>query len=177
MRGLLSLLLAPRLFLHAFIPARSPSYNFLTRRALSFKLPRDIDLPLDKIEFSYARSSGPGGQNVNKVNTKAEMRFHVMDADWLPIEVRKRLADYQVNKINNKGELVVTSQESRTQSQNREDCILKLQTMIAEAYVEPKERAMWEGLSQQGKTERKQEKRKRGDVKASRSNKSFDYDD
>jgi ribosome-associated protein len=79
--------------------------------------------------------------------------------------------------MNKLGELVVTSQESRTQSQNRADCVEKLQNMIAEAYVEPKERAMWEGLSQQGKAERLGDKKKRGEVKATRSRKSFDYDD
>lgn len=96
----------------------------------SMKQPKDIILPMDKIDFSYARSSGPGGQNVNKLNTKAELRFHVMTADWLPIEVRQRLFEYQANKINKNGEIVVTSQESRTQSSNREDCVLKLQTMV-----------------------------------------------
>lgn len=43
---------------------------------------RFISIPVDRIDFNYARSSGPGGQNVNKVNTKAELRFHVMSADW-----------------------------------------------------------------------------------------------
>ena len=60
------------------------------RTLSSMKDPRDIDIPMDKIEFNYARSSGPGGQNVNKVNTKAELRFHVMTADWLPMDVRER---------------------------------------------------------------------------------------
>jgi peptidyl-tRNA hydrolase ICT1 len=58
-------------------------------------------------------SVGPGGQNVNKVNTKAEIRFHVMTADWLPREVRKRLLEYQANKVNSNGELIITSQEQR----------------------------------------------------------------
>jgi protein subunit release factor A len=84
--------------------------------------------------------------------------------------------EYSANKINKNGEIVVTSQESRTQSSNKEDCVEKLQAMIAEAYVEPKERAMWQGLSMQGKSERRSEKRKRGDVKSTRSRK-IDYDD
>jgi hypothetical protein len=62
----------------------------VSHRLFSIRRPADIDLPMDKIEFSYARSSGPGGQNVNKVNTKAEMRFHVMTAEWIPMEVRER---------------------------------------------------------------------------------------
>ena len=140
--------------------------------------PQDVVIPLDKLEFSFARSSGPGGQNVNKLNTKAEVRFNVFAADWLPFEVKQRLAQQQANKINNDGELLVTSQEHRTQNRNKEDCIDKLRVMLAEAYVEPKERSMWEGISEKGKQERKQEKRKRGAVKQSRtSNRKFDYDD
>jgi hypothetical protein len=52
--------------------------------------PKDIHIPMDKVDFKYARSSGPGGQNVNKVNSKAEIRFHVQSANWLPPEVKKK---------------------------------------------------------------------------------------
>ena len=55
----------------------------------------------------------PGGQNVNKLNTKAEVRFHVLNADWMPDEVKQRLFEQQANRINNNGELLVTSQENR----------------------------------------------------------------
>ena len=54
--------------------------------------PKDIHIPMDKVNFKYARSSGPGGQNVNKVNSKAEIRFHVQSANWLPPEVKKIVA-------------------------------------------------------------------------------------
>lgn len=118
-----------------------------------------------------------GGQNVNKLNTKAEVRFNVLEATWLPDEVKERLLDLQANKINNSGDLIVTSQEHRTQTSNRKDCFEKLQKMIAEAYIEPKERAMWEGISEKGKQQRKEEKRKRGVVKENRRIKqSRDYD-
>ena len=121
----------------------------------------DIVIPLDKLDFAFARSSGPGGQNVNKLNTKAEVRFNVYQADWLPYEVKQRLL-----------------QQHRTQNRNKEDAIDKLRVMVAEAYIEPKERNMYEGISQKGKIERKDEKRKRGAVKQSRtSNRKFDFDD
>ena len=129
---------------------------------------KDVDIPLDRVEFSFARSSGPGGQNVNKLNTKAEIRFHVNSADWLPVAVRARLLQYQSNKISKDGELIITSQEHRTQAKNKDDCISKLQEMVAEAYVEPKDRQMWEGISEKGKEQRRDEKRKRGSVKTSR---------
>eukprot|EP01036_Dinobryon_divergens_P050807 gene50807-68020_t len=54
--------------------------NYIPRR------PNDIFIPLDKVDFNFARSSGPGGQNVNKLNTKAEIRFNVSTADWIPDE-------------------------------------------------------------------------------------------
>ena len=69
-----------------------------------YKRPDDIYIPLDKIDFSFARSSGPGGQNVNKLNTKAEIRFNIQLADWIPNEVKQRLIQYQSNKINKDGE-------------------------------------------------------------------------
>ena len=85
--------------------------------------------------------------------------------------------EYSANRITKNGELVVSSQESRTQSSNREDCVWKLKTLIAEAYMEPKERKMWEGLSEQGKENRRAEKKKRAAVKNVRREKSFDFDD
>ena len=75
--------------------------------------PKDIVIPLDKVSFAYARSAGPGGQNVNKLNTKAEIRFNVSEADWLPAEVRARLQQYQFNKISKDGDLYICSQEHR----------------------------------------------------------------
>ena len=139
--------------------------------------PDDVIIPLDKVDFSYARSSGPGGQNVNKVNTKAEVRFHVDTADWLPVDVRNRLMSYQENKVTKDGMLIVTSQEHRTQAKNREDCMSKLRVMIAEAYIEPKDRQMWEGISEEGKRQRVKDKKQRGAVKNVRRSKNFDFDD
>lgn len=137
---------------------------------------KDVQIPLDKVDFQFARSSGPGGQNVNKLNTKAEMRFHVMSADWLAPEVRQRLVQYQANKISKDGELIVSSQEHRTQSKNKDDCIEKLKVMVAEAMLTPKQREMWVGLGEKGKAMRKQEKRKRGDIKEGRRKNFKDFD-
>ena len=97
-----------------------------------------------ELEVTTARSSGPGGQNVNKLNTKAEMRFNVDEADWIPEEVKARLKEIQGKNINKGGELYVSSQEHRTQKQNKLDCIEKLREMVAFAYLEPKERKMYE---------------------------------
>jgi protein subunit release factor B len=137
---------------------------------------KDVVIPMDKIDFSFARSSGPGGQNVNKLNTKAEMRFNVNSANWLAVEVRQRLLQYNANKITKDGELYVSSQEHRTQAKNKSDCVTKLKELIAEAMLTPKEREIWVGLSEKTKKTRRDDKRKRGDVKNNRKKiKDFDF--
>jgi protein subunit release factor B len=91
-----------------------PHINFGRRISRTFcEITRKIEIPQDKLEFSYARSSGPGGQNVNKVNSKVEIRFNIKEANWIPEDIRNRLISQQSNKINNDGELIVTSQEHR----------------------------------------------------------------
>ncbi|KAJ7537080.1 hypothetical protein O6H91_12G096500 [Diphasiastrum complanatum] len=70
---------------------------------------------LDHVTLNYARSGGPGGQNVNKVNTKVDMRFKVMDAYWLPERIRLKLLQMEKNRVNNDGELVISSTKTRTQ--------------------------------------------------------------
>ncbi|RYG64615.1 aminoacyl-tRNA hydrolase [archaeon] len=136
---------------------------------------KDIVVPLDKVEFSFARSSGPGGQNVNKLNTKAELRFNVLAADWMVPEIKQRLLQYQANRVSKEGDLIITCQEHRTQSKNREDCLQRLREMLAEASIEPKEREMWEGIGDKGKAKRKELKQRRKSVKQNRrSSRDFD---
>ncbi|XP_015988054.2 peptidyl-tRNA hydrolase ICT1, mitochondrial [Rousettus aegyptiacus] len=91
------------------------------------------DIPLDRLTISYCRSSGPGGQNVNKVNSKAEVRFHLASADWIAEPVRQKMAVTHKNKINRSGELILTSECSRYQLRNLADCLQKIRDMIAEA--------------------------------------------
>ncbi|KAM5274665.1 large ribosomal subunit protein mL62 isoform 1-T1 [Ctenodactylus gundi] len=105
----------------------------------AWKVPEDAssDIPLDRLKISYCRSSGPGGQNVNKVNSKAEVRFHLATADWITEPVREKIALAHKNKINRSGELILTSESSRYQFRNLADCLQKIRDMIAEASQEP----------------------------------------
>uniref|UniRef100_A0A8D0GUZ7 Large ribosomal subunit protein mL62 n=1 Tax=Sphenodon punctatus TaxID=8508 RepID=A0A8D0GUZ7_SPHPU len=91
------------------------------------------DIPLDCLNISYCRSSGPGGQNVNKVNSKAEVRFHLASADWIAEDVRQKMAEMHRNKINKSGELIVKSEVSRYQMRNLADCLQKIRDLIAGA--------------------------------------------
>ncbi|XP_054455296.1 peptidyl-tRNA hydrolase ICT1, mitochondrial [Anoplopoma fimbria] len=98
-----------------------------------------VHIPVDRLTVSYSRSSGPGGQNVNKVSTKAEVRFHVQTADWIPEDVRQNIFEKNKNRINKAGELLVTSELSRSQHRNLSDCIQKISAILAEASEKPRE--------------------------------------
>ncbi|XP_063073136.1 peptidyl-tRNA hydrolase ICT1, mitochondrial [Engraulis encrasicolus] len=96
-----------------------------------------VPIPVDRLKISYSRSSGPGGQHVNKVNSKAEVRFHVATADWIPEEVRWELLKKCAGRVNKSGELVVVSEVSRSQHRNLAECLTKIQQLIEEASYTP----------------------------------------
>ncbi|CAK9144656.1 unnamed protein product [Ilex paraguariensis] len=86
-------------------------------------------ITLDHVTVNFARSGGPGGQNVNKVNTKVDMRFNVKNAHWLSERVREKIIQMEKNRINKDGELVISSTKTRTQKGNIEDALEKLQVL------------------------------------------------
>lgn len=99
-----------------------------------------LKIPLREFRFSFARSSGPGGQNVNKVSSKATLRWPVLASRSLPDSVRQRfLAKYR-RRVTAEGELVITSQRFRDAGRNVADCLEKLRNMLAESAVTPKTR-------------------------------------
>ena len=97
-----------------------------------------IRIPLSEFSFSYMRSSGPGGQNVNKVSTKVRLRWGLLESPSLPETVKKRFRTKHARRITAQGEILVTSQRTRNRSQNVEDCLEKLREMLAVAAVVPK---------------------------------------
>lgn len=136
-------------------------------------IPDIIPIPEESLQITFARSSGAGGQNVNKVNTKVELRFHVDTASWIPAEVRERLKINEANRINNEGYFSLTCQENRTQVQNRKEALRKLQDILRESWKRPKVRKMRKGLSQKTKENRREMKRRVSEKKANR--KSVDF--
>ena len=99
-----------------------------------------LRIPLDEFEFSFVRSAGPGGQNVNKVNTKAVLRWPVAASPSLPPAVRGRFLARFGNRLTTAGELIVVSQRYRDQSRNRADCLEKLREMLAAVATPPRRR-------------------------------------
>src|ERR1700727_14316 len=99
-----------------------------------------LTIPLDEFRFEFARSGGPGGQNVNKVNSKAVLRWNPAESPSLPPAVRDRLLRSLASRLTNEGELLVTSQLTRDQSRNIEDCLEKVRELILAAARPPKAR-------------------------------------
>ncbi|SPQ97598.1 Prokaryotic-type class I peptide chain release factors domain-containing protein [Plasmodiophora brassicae] len=117
-----------------------PSGVIVARRCLAtFDVVDRVMVPRDQVQITFARSAGPGGQNVNKVNTKVEIRFNVETAKWLSDEAKQRLMNQQGHRITKANELVVTSMVSRSQHRNLEDAMQKLQGYIDEAHKVEKE--------------------------------------
>lgn len=92
-----------------------------------------LSIPLDEFEIIYARSSGPGGQNVNKVNSKAQLRWPVLSSPSLSPQIRERLLARHGKRVTGEGILLVTSQRFRDQGKNVADCFDRLREMLLEA--------------------------------------------
>ncbi len=128
-----------------------------------------VHIPRDRVSASFSRSSGAGGQNVNKVSTKADVRFHLASATWLSEEVKGRLAGLYPNHVNAEGEVFVTSQKHRTQESNLEDAMEKLGRMVEKAALVPKVRLLRTNLSELTKNVYREDKRHRAEVKKHRA--------
>ncbi len=124
-------------------------------------------IPISELEFTFARSSGPGGQNVNKTSSKAIMRWSLQAAEWVPEDVKHRFRENFASRLTSDGVVVIHSDESRDRSTNERRCIEKLQDMLRRVWLPPKKRvATKPTYSSQRK--RVEVKRQRSDVKKAR---------
>ena len=124
------------------------------------------DRALEIAEEKFIASSGPGGQNVNKVATSVQLRVDVFQIG-LPPEAFERLKDIAGSKLTKNGEIVFTANEYRTQEQNREAARERLVALLHEALNPPRKRKK-SRVNRVGKIKRLKAKKVRGDVKAKR---------
>jgi ribosome-associated protein len=99
-----------------------------------------IRIPASQLRFTFVRSSGPGGQNVNKVSSKAVLRFRVAESPSLPGDVRDRFLARYGSRVTAEGDVIVTSQRYRDQGRNVADALEKLRAMIASVAKPPTKR-------------------------------------
>lgn len=104
------------------------------------KIDEKISIPLDEFHWDFSRSGGPGGQNVNKVNSKVLLRWSPGSSPSLPAPVRERLLRLVANRLTVEGELLITSQATRDQGRNLDDCLNKLRALVLAAAHPPKAR-------------------------------------
>ena len=128
----------------------------------------NIIIPAEELEASFTRSSGPGGQNVNKVNSKVTLRWEFTKSPVLSDRLKKRLAMTAASKIVDENVIQVTSQESRDQPSNMQTCRTKIRNLVLAALKPVKVRVATKP-TKSSQRRRLQEKKAKSDRKDSRS--------
>ena len=126
-----------------------------------------FSIPESELSFTFARAGGPGGQNVNKVSSKAVLRWDLAANTSLPDEVKQRLRGLERRRVTNEGELLIVSQTYRDQERNKQDCLDRLREMVLRALVVPKARKATKP-TRGSKRRRVEAKRRRAATKAGR---------
>lgn len=141
--------------------------------ALALVITPSVVIPGKELSWSAARSSGPGGQNVNKVATKVELRFDLANSSALAPAVRARLERLAAGRLDGEGRLVLSCDTTRSQSQNLELVRERLAELVRQALVTPKRRRKTKPSSS-AKRARVENKRRTGDKKRTRGPASWE---
>ncbi|MEX1162310.1 MAG: alternative ribosome rescue aminoacyl-tRNA hydrolase ArfB [Nitriliruptor sp.] len=130
----------------------------------SIPIARGVSIPEAELDLSASRSSGPGGQGVNTTDSKVELRWNVRESRSLNEAQRARILDRLGSRITNDGVLILHSSEQRSQHQNRDAAIARLQALVGEAITPPKTRRPTR-RSRGSKERRLRAKKRRSEVK------------
>ena len=106
----------------------------------ALKISAKIEIPDSEFDLHFARSSGPGGQNVNKVNSKAVMYWTIGESPAVPQDVKTRFIEKFGHRLTQDQIVIITSDKYRDQKRNVQDCLDKLKEMLLEVLVPPKKR-------------------------------------
>ena len=133
----------------------------------------DVSIPDEELEWKFIRSSGPGGQNVNKVASAVQLRFLLPRNVSLPASARNRLRRLAGQRLIDDGSILISARSERSQEQNRRDALERLAELIRAALIEPKIRKKTRPTL--GSKERRIEsKKRRGTTKQGRGTRSWD---
>jgi ribosome-associated protein len=132
----------------------------------------ELSIPGEEIHFTYSRSGGPGGQNVNKVSSRVTLTFDLRRAACLSEDQRRRISKKLATRINKDGVLRIVSQQTRSQELNREDALARFAEILRQALVvaRPRVKARIPGIAHQRRLD---EKKKRTLIKQGRSRKDW----
>ncbi len=129
----------------------------------------DITIKTAEIRFDFVRSSGPGGQNVNKVASAVQLRFDIRNSTSIPDEIKQRLIKLAGKRVNSEAVLLIDARTSRSQSQNRAEALERLKALILKALHKPKPRRKTRPTAA-SKEKRLRSKKMRGNLKRLRGN-------
>ena len=136
------------------------------------RIARDLSIDESDLEISFVRASGPGGQNVNKLSTAAQLRYDTRKLT-LPDEAAARLVRLAGQRMTKDGVIVIHAQRFRTQERNRSDAIERLLELLREAMIRPTPRRATRPTFA-SKQRRLEGKKRRGDIKARRGSARYD---
>ncbi len=136
------------------------------------EITKNSAIAFDEISITAIRSQGAGGQNVNKVSTAIHLRFDINASSLSPL-YKERLLNLSDRRITKDGIIIIKAQQHRTQDQNKEDALKRLQILVKSVTVTPTRRKLTKP-SRSAQNKRIEDKAKRGEIKASRANINVD---